>query len=143
MLPALLSSRSDLVHALSLHERKRLDATLVVAGVWPALSYLLLLLLRLGIGGIVFKLVPLVLAHQLCRQIAKAHPELTLAQRVQKALTIQLGIAASLEAGALLMVATLGPEEEVLQACMLLMVLCWAVHVVVGARLLQEYSRLR
>ncbi len=145
MLPAVLAHfRSDLaLSTLTLRERKRLDAAFLLAAAWPALSYLLLLLLRLGIGGVAFKLVPLWLAHRLCRQITKAHPELSWAQSVQRALVVQLGVAASLEGSALLMVGVMGPEDEVLQACMLLMVICWAVHVVVGARLMQECKRLR
>ena len=127
-------------HTLALNElenveRTRLRVAYGLASTWPTLSYLLLLVLPFGIGGIAFKLVPLLIAQRFNQQILAAHATNGLSIFVRQVLHLQLGLAVGLEVVAVLLVLCLGASTGA-DVSGALMIVCWSMHTVIGARAL-------
>ena len=113
-------------------QRMRLQTAFWLACTWPAVSYVALMVWRLGIGGIAFKLAPLLIAYHFEHELRSQAPPNEFSKLVAQAIKVQLVLVVALEALAFLLVMVTGVTFGTV-ASGLLMVLIWALHVVVGA----------
>lgn len=106
---------------------------------WPTLSYLALWGWRFGIGGIAFKLVPLVLMQAWCT--GHAHrPPLGAMSLLRQTVHVQLWLVIALEMACLALL-RLTPDGQGLVVTGVLAGVTWAMHTVIGGRSLYALWR--